>query len=270
MKDRTPDTGLIFDIKRFAVHDGPGIRITIFFKGCPLSCPWCHNPESRAREPEKRIQKHRIKDIEFQSEETIGKYYTVDELMSHLRREKVFMDHSEGGVTFSGGEPLLQVGFLEKILKACKEEGMHTAVDTSGFASRSAFERILPYTDLFLYDIKHLDNTKHEQYTGVSNQLILDNLALLVDKGKPVQIRFPVIPGINDDESHIIQWRQFLQKYQGGQIKMLNLLPYHKVNQKYQNLNQDFTLQTLEPPTNNKLEAIKQKLQSNIKIKIGG
>jgi pyruvate formate lyase activating enzyme len=168
-------------------------------KGCPLSCWWCHNPEGISPEPETVEQIQKVGDKEFNVTEQAGKYYTADDVIGIMDKEKIFISESKGGVTFSGGEPMLQPEFLLEALRKCKSAGYHTAVDTSGYSKAESYKSILPYTDLFLFDIKHLDDTKHFQYTGVSNDLILNNLQLLLDSGKDIWIRVPVIPGINDD-----------------------------------------------------------------------
>jgi pyruvate formate lyase activating enzyme len=225
--------GIIFDIRRFATHDGPGIRTTVFFKGCSLSCRWCHNPESIDPRPF-RFQKKIMLDEEwFAQEEWVGREYTVDEVMHILLRDKVFYEESGGGITFSGGEPLLQPEFLAELLEACRQEGLHTAVDTSGQVHRKFFDRILPFTSLFLYDYKHYDAARHMQSTGFSNELINDNLQYLLKSGKPVRIRIPVIPSFNHTENDMAEMALFLKSLQGN-IEQVDLLPYHTLgNNKY-------------------------------------
>ena len=166
-------TGYVFDIKKFAIHDGPGIRTTVFLKGCPLRCWWCHNPES-------------IKQIKIDennsctaSETSIVRKYSVNELLKIIQKDLIFYDESDGGVTFSGGEPLIQIDFLELILQKCKSEYIKTAIDTCGYVKTESFERIYKYTDLFLYDLKLFDDELHRKYTGVSNNLIKENLEFL-------------------------------------------------------------------------------------------
>src|SRR5450759_4092752 len=176
--------GLIFSIKRYSIHDGPGIRVTVFMKGCPLNCSWCHNPEGISPFPETVLQTNRIGDKEFSSNVEAGKYYTVNDILEILDKEKVFINQSKGGVTFSGGEPMIQFEFLLEALKACKEVGYHTAIDTSGYSSAENYKSIIPFTDLFMFDIKHLDEKRHIELTGVSNIGILDNYKLLLESGK--------------------------------------------------------------------------------------
>jgi pyruvate formate lyase activating enzyme len=225
--------GIIFDIRRFATHDGPGIRTTVFFKGCPLSCRWCHNPESIDTRPFV-FQKKVIVDEEwFEHEEWVGREYTVDEVLHILVRDKVFYEESGGGVTFSGGEPLLQPEFLAELLEACHNEGLHTAVDTSGQVHRKFLALILPLTDLFLFDYKHYDPAKHTQSTGFSNEMINGNLQYLLKSGKPVRIRIPVIPSFNYTENEMTEMMLFLKSLDGS-IEQVDLLPFHTLgNNKY-------------------------------------
>jgi pyruvate formate lyase activating enzyme len=263
--------GLLFDIKRYAIHDGPGIRVTFFLKGCPLSCWWCHNPESRSPEPEKLIRIDRIGEKEFQREEVVGTYYSVPDILKIVQKERVFIDQSGGGVTFSGGEPMLQSPFLEAALRACKDIGLHTAVDTSGLAAPSIFRKIMPFTDLFLFDIKHLDDALHRQYTGVSNKLILDNFQMLADRGQALMIRVPIIPGINDDEEHLRLLKEFLSKNNLPNIREVNLLPYHEIAGKYRWCRQEHKMDGLKPPSGERMDALVQLLEgSGLKIKLGG
>src|SRR5512133_1552316 len=166
--------GLIFSVKRYSIHDGPGIRVTFFMKGCPLSCMWCHNPEGISPLSETIVKTEKVGERAFSRNEDVGKFYTVDEILQILDKERVFMNESKGGVTFSGGEPMLQAEFLVRALKACKENGYRTAVDTSGYSSPENYKSVIPYTDLFLFDLKHLDDAKHIESTGVSNIGILD------------------------------------------------------------------------------------------------
>jgi pyruvate formate lyase activating enzyme len=225
--------GIIFDIRRFATHDGPGIRTTVFFKGCPLSCRWCHNPESIDTRPFKFNKKVMVDGEWFEHEEWVGRSYTVGEVMDTLVRDKVFYEESGGGVTFSGGEPLLQPEFLAKILEACQREGLHTAVDTSGQVRRKFLDPVLPFTNLFLFDYKHYDPAKHRQSTGSSNEIINENLRYLVKCGKQVRLRIPVIPSFNYNENDMAEMVLFLKSLD-GRIDQVDLLPYHTLgNNKY-------------------------------------
>ena len=184
--------GIIFNIQRFAIHDGPGIRTTVFFKGCPLRCWWCHNPESHKILPEKfdGCNLRRGFDQSFSmNKDEIGKEISVDELMNEIVKDRVFYEESGGGVTFSGGEPLMQPEFLIESLKECKALGIHSAVDTSGYTSEGVIDRVSSYADLFLFDLKLMNDDVHEKYTGVSNQIILKNLIELDQLGKKIIIK---------------------------------------------------------------------------------
>jgi pyruvate formate lyase activating enzyme len=196
------------------VHDGPGIRTTVFFKGCPLSCWWCHNPESQDFKSEKSIRNLILSGERFERSETTGKLMSVDEVMFEVLKDQLFYDESGGGVTFSGGEPLMQEMFLLDLLKACKQKGLHTTLDTSGYAPKKVLENIAEHVDLFLYDLKIIDNTLHKKYTGVSNRSILENLKFLYRTGKNVIIRFPVIPGITDTTENINNMKEFITNHQ--------------------------------------------------------
>lgn len=264
--------GLIFSIKRYSVHDGPGIRVTFFMKGCPLSCTWCHNPEGIAAHQEQVIQTRRVGEREFSEKVEVGRYYSIDNILEILERERVFIDQSKGGVTFSGGEPMIQSEFLLEALKACKANGYHTAVDTSGYSSAANYKAISEFTDLFLFDIKHLDYRKHLKFTGVSNREILDNFQALLESGKEMMVRIPVIPGFNDDPVHIEKIKQFLLTNKTNSIKGINLLPFHKIgSSKYQRFNLQNRMEKIEPPSNGKMQDLKKSfLETGLKTKIGG
>jgi pyruvate formate lyase activating enzyme len=264
--------GLIFSIKRYSVHDGPGIRVTFFMKGCPLSCWWCHNPEGISSEPETVDQIQKVGEKEFRVEEKAGKYYTPDEIVEILEKEKIFISESKGGVTFSGGEPLLQPEFLLEVLNRCKSEGFHTAVDTSGYAKAEQYMPILQYTDLLLFDIKHLDDIKHFRYTGVSNDLILNNLKLILDNGKDVWLRVPVVPGINDDSGHLEMLKSFIVKNKCSNLKKINLLSYHKIgSSKYKKFRVPYRMNGIEQPSSSRMQELKKYFEeTGIKVKIGG
>ncbi len=239
--------GYIFDIKRFAVHDGPGIRTTIFFKGCPLSCWWCHNPESRDSAPQKTFKHLSIEGKVFERQEITGYEIDVDDLIRQVVRDRIFYEESGGGVTLSGGEPLFQSEFCVELLKSLKEARLHTAVDTTGYAPKDVILQVIPYTDLFLFDLKLMDDEKHLKYTGVSNKGILDNLKLIVEARKQVIIRFPVIPGITDTSENVESMLDFLPPFHhlappsSASLRFaispfeIHLLPYHNsAKNKYQ------------------------------------
>ena len=254
--------GIIFDLKKFAIHDGPGIRSTVFFKGCPLRCHWCHNPEgiSRAMEvmvstqrcladcreclelcPEKALTKCN-KGIALNRDlcngcglcadacpakglQMAGRKVNIDQVMAELAKDAIFYQGSNGGVTYSGGEPLAQIDFLHELLLACKERGWHTSVDTCGHAPFANFEKIMPLVDLFLYDLKIIDPVKHRRFTGVSNHLILENLPKLSCTALSLAIRIPLIPGNNDSETDIKQLADFCASL--PRAHSVHLLPYH-------------------------------------------
>ena len=264
--------GLIFSVKKYSIHDGPGIRVTFFMKGCPLSCIWCHNPEGISSSQETVIRTNRIGDREFSNNEEVGKYYTTENIIEILDKEKVFINQSEGGITFSGGEPMMQIEFLREALMTCKSNGYHTAIDTSGYSSAENFKSIIPFTDLFLFDIKHLDEKRHIELTGISNIGILDNYKLLLESGKDIMVRFPVIPGFNDDPDHLERLKQFLTKTKTGSIKKINLLPFHKIgSSKYKRFNIPYRMGSVEPPSGEKMKLMKEFFRdTGIKVKIGG
>ncbi len=265
------DTVLLFDIQRASFVDGPGIRTTVFFKGCNLKCAWCHNPESQSQKTEMMFYKNRctgcgkcrekcpnnLEKCNFcgkcvlycphDAREICGREYTVDEVMREIVKDKAFYENSGGGVTFSGGECMLQIDFLEEILKKCKEEGIHTAVDTAGHLPPEYFERIIPYTDLFLYDVKISDTEKHKKYVGVGNELILSNLKKLLDRGCRVIVRTPVIVGVNDSEEEIEAIKKIAEK-----AEKIELLPYHAMGEhKYSALGKNEP--KFSPPTEEKM-----------------
>lgn len=252
---------IIFDIVRNSFVDGPGIRTTVFFKGCNLKCAWCHNPESQDFDKQMMFYKDKCigcgkcKSICPNKEactlcgkctlfcpkdarKVCGKEYTVEEVFSEVIKDKIFYENSGGGVTFSGGECMLQVDFLLEILKKCKENNIHTAVDTAGHASFDSFEKILPYTDLFLYDIKCFDEDLHKKYTGVSNALILENLKKLFENKAKVWIRMPIIKGVNNSVEEMQKINNFLIGC--GNPEKIELLPYHKMGEnKYNAINKE-------------------------------
>jgi pyruvate formate lyase activating enzyme len=264
--------GLIFSVKRYAIHDGPGIRVTFFMKGCPMSCRWCHNPEGISPQPEKVKQVNKVGDKEFLKTEEVGKLYSAEDLLVILEKERVFIDQSKGGVTFSGGEPMMQSDFLLEALKACRGKGFHTCVDTSGFSSADRFKKIIPFTDLFLFDLKHLDSIKHKKFTGVSNKIILSNYKLIFKGGKDIIIRIPVIPGFNDDTDHLNRLRQFLLETKSEHLIMINLLPYNKIGtSKYKKFNIPNKMENVEQPSSRRMKELKAFFSDlGVRVKIGG
>jgi pyruvate formate lyase activating enzyme len=256
-------TGLICDIKKFALFDGPGIRTTVFFKGCPLNCWWCQNPEAIRELPEEAPTNGNPG-----NENVVGKKISVEALMEEIQKDSVFYEESDGGVTFSGGEPLLQSVFLKAVLDYCKESGIHTALDTSGYAPWSAFEKINPIVDLFLYDIKLIDEKKHIKYTGFSNDLILKNLAKL-PTSNDVVIRIPLIPGITDTTDNLDQIIKYLKAM--PQIIGVELLPFnHFSKSKYKRFNFGLKIGNVKTQTSQELEQIAwmfKDLQTSIHIR---
>ncbi len=286
---------LISDIKRFAVHDGDGIRTTVFFKGCPLKCRWCHNPEGISRKPQlsyiakKCIQCgtcigrcpagahqffpeghvfHRdrclscgtcVEECLGQALKLYGREITVDELMPHLLADADFYESSGGGVTLSGGEPLMQASFCRELLERLKKEDIRTAVDTCGYASRQAVEAVMPYTDVFLYDLKAVDEEVHKRCTGVSNRPILENLRYINSCGKDVEIRIPYVPGMNDGE--IEGMGGFLKDLSA--VRCVKVLPYHGfAASKYEALGMENPLPRTESPGDEVLAQAVARLRS--------
>ncbi|MCF8378016.1 MAG: glycyl-radical enzyme activating protein [Bacteroidales bacterium] len=261
---------LIYDIKRFAVHDGPGIRTTIFFKGCPLECWWCHNPESRRAEIEHTQKINKLDGKKFTTQIQTGKPWKVEDLMKEIRKEKPFMFESGGGVTLSGGEPLFYPEYLEQVLDALRTENIHTAIDTSGYASEEIFTRLALKADLFLYDIKHMNNDLHKKYTGVGNITILKNLEFLHKSRIPVIIRFPLIPGINDG-SNVIEMRNYLLDY-CPEFKEIHILPYHNIaSHKYRQFGIENKMPGQTEPSQRQINDVKNTfMESGFLVKIGG
>ncbi|MFA9379663.1 MAG: glycyl-radical enzyme activating protein [Acetanaerobacterium sp.] len=270
--------GIIFDIKKLAVHDGPGIRTTVFFKGCPLACIWCHNPEGIGRRPELGFFErkcsncgacaavcptgaHKMTDdgkhildralcthcfacvgaCLWEALTIYGRVVSVDEVFEELLADKNFFTESGGGVTISGGEPLTQPEFAAALLRRCTEAGIHTCVDTSGSVPWKAIERVLPYTRMFLYDVKFFDEDLHIRYTGVSNKLILENLTKLGSCDVPIEIRIPIIPHINDSEEQLKKTAGLLAGIPS--ISGVRILPYNELAQtKYTLIGVDSTV----------------------------
>ena len=299
--------GLIFDIRKFSLHDGPGIRTTVFFKGCPLACLWCHNPESQSMaqeimlwearcircgtcfktcaleaigpDAENRIRTDRdvcivcgscISACASDAREVVGKCMNVTEVMGEIERDVIFFEESGGGVTFSGGEPLAQLAFLTELLKGSKALDIHTAVDTSGYTPWKSLDSIRPFTDLFLFDLKLIDETRHRQFTGVPNGLILYNLRALSELGHHIIIRVPIIPGITDDAQNLNR----IAEYAAGlpNLDRIDLLPYHEsAKGKYERLGKEYTLVEVRQPSEERMqEAVHLMEQYDLSVKIGG
>lgn len=249
--------GILFDIKRFAVHDGPGIRVTFFMSGCPLDCWWCHNPECRSLTPGNGNAER-------------GRKLSVQEALSEIEKEILFLDESGGGATFSGGEPLMQPEFLKAALKACRQKEIHTILDTSGYAPPEVLESIAEEVDLFHFDLKLANDEEHQKYTGVSNTLIFANLKRLTEWGTAVIIRFPVVPGITDGEANVAGIAERI--ISTGEIGEVHLLPYHKTAEgKYERLELRNRMPGVEPPPENVMERVAISFEEHgLKVKIGG
>ncbi len=260
--DQRPVTGRIFDIQRFSIHDGPGIRTIIFFKGCRLRCRWCCNPESQEYDIQQMLVQGKTK--------VIGRDVTVDEVMDEIKKDLVYYRRSGGGVTLSGGEALLQPEFALALLKACKEFGINTAIESTGFADFSVIEQYLPYLDTFLMDIKHMDSRKHEAFTGRPNELILENARKIAQAGANLIIRVPVVPTFNASREEIKAIAAFAASLPG--VTQLHLLPYHRLGQdKYEGLGRSYSLAHITPPDNNTMDDLLiAASESGLQCQIGG
>ena len=254
--------GRIFNIQRFSIHDGPGIRTIVFFKGCFMRCAWCCNPESQ----EYAIQTM----IENGKEKIVGRDVTVGELMPELLADASYYRRSGGGITLSGGEILGQPDFARDLLHACKQNGLHTAVESTANAPFETIEKILPYLDLYLMDIKHMDSAKHKEYTRAGNELILENAKKLANSDVELIIRTPVVPSFNDSPEEIKAIAKFAATLPG--VKEHHLLPYHRLGQdKYDGLGRKYTLTEILPPTKERMEYLLSVAEeSGLKCQIGG
>ena len=284
-------TGTVFDIRKYSIHDGPGIRTAVFFKGCPLECRWCHNPEGRSYQPELifraarcilcddcllvcpneaitrqgdaiQVDRRRctvsgecVATCNAEALQMVGREMTVQQVISEIERDSVFYEQSGGGVTCTGGEPFGQPIFLLELLSACRERGISTAVDTSGFTPWRVLDEIRPLVDLFLYDLKLMEATRHRQWTGVSNEVIMSNLWKLSKLGQKIIVRIPLVPGINDDEENLRQTGKFLASLPN--IPPVELLPYHNIaDGKYTGLGVEYALPGIHSPTPERMKEI--------------
>lgn len=254
--------GRIFDIQRYSIHDGPGIRTLVFLKGCVLRCRWCCNPESQ----EYRIQTMKVDG----KEQTIGRDVTVEEVMEEVLKDYRYYERSGGGITLSGGETLCQPEFAAALLGECKEAGLHTAIESTACAPYEAIEKILPYLDLYLMDIKHRNSDKHREFTGKSNELILKNAKRLAKDAKELVIRVPVIPGFNHTPEEIRAIAEFAASL--PKVKELHLLPYHRLGQdKYNGLGRKYLLDGVEPLTERDMEPLLYEVErTGLRGQIGG
>lgn len=283
-------SGTVFDIQRFSLHDGPGIRTIVFLKGCPLSCKWCSNPESQNMKPVIMYKKNEClhcgrcinacsrKAISFENKTFIdrsictgcgecanacpagalvvkGKTMTVQQLIRELKKDATTYRRSGGGITLSGGEPLVQYEFAAELLRACKAQGWDTAIETTGAGITEAVEKVIPYVDTVLLDIKHLDTEKHKKFTGIGNEQILKNAARISQISSTV-VRVPVIPGFNYSEEEIRVITEFAKMLRG--VRTIHLLPYHTFGEnKYDLLGRDYALADIKPLKPEELEHLK-------------
>ena len=271
--------GLVFNVQRYSIHDGPGLRTTVFMKGCPLGCAWCHNPESQLPATEfVRLRPlcmrcGRCTDDELDSPVVVGRneedvaacptgaLQGVGErlgsaaLVATLLRDRIFFDESGGGVTLSGGEPLAQAAFVTDVLRRLRAEGVHTALDTCGFAHWAELRDAAEHASLVLYDLKLMDSARHQAATGVPNDLILDNLRALAGIHPAIWIRIPVIPGVNDDDGNMAAAAAFIRSLPG--LRRVDLLPYHPTAEaKFARLGLDYSLHGTTPPDRQRLNAL--------------
>lgn len=254
--------GRIFDIQKFSVHDGPGVRTIVFLKGCVLRCKWCCNPES---------QHYEIEQMETGGKrKTVGQDVTVAEVMKEVLKDRVYYRRSGGGLTLSGGESLCQPEFAAALLRAAKDAGLNTAMESTACAPMDTIRALLPYLDLFLMDIKHIDSEKHKRFTGRDNHLILQNAKQLALEANHLIIRVPVIPTFNDTPEEIAAIAAFVSEIKpGGEI---HLLPYHRLGQdKYKGLGRRYELEGMLPPDDAKMQTLLDTaLKFGLRAQIGG
>jgi len=289
---------MVFNIQRYCIHDGPGIRTTVFINGCPLKCFWCQNPEGQSIRPQIFLNKDRctgcgrcvsacpkgiieifggksrtnrdvcdgcgkcVEACPNEARSLVGRWVSAEEVFDLVKKDYIFYEKSGGGVTLSGGDPLAQPEFSIAILKLCKDNNIHTAIETCGHAPWKTVKEVLQYVDLVLYDFKHMDPEKHKQYTGVSNNLILENVKRICHElSKPVWARIPIIPGYNDSPDNIESTAKFIKEL-GKSIQQVNLLPYHRLGEtKFERLEKEYPF-SIEPPSEEHLTNIKKIFES--------
>jgi len=308
MKNMEETRGAIFNIQHYSIHDGPGIRTTVFLKGCPLRCFWCQNPESQVLQPviffnaEKCTGCGRcvdvcpegaVKIVEGKSRTNrdlckgdgrcaevcpsearilMGRYVTAGEVFKDVSEDLIFYQNSRGGVTLSGGDPVAQPDFSASILRLCKDAGIHTAIDTCGFVKWETLKYLLGYVDLVLYDLKHMNPGLHKKYTGVSNEVILENAKKIhKELNTPMVARVPILPGYNDSEENLTKTAEFVSANLGNGVQV-HLLPYHKLGQtKYERMEEPQKIVLVEPPSDEYMETLKEVFLSfGLSATIGG
>lgn len=296
--------GLIFDIQRYSIHDGPGIRTLVFMKGCPLSCIWCCNPESQSPSQEIMVTPNKcigckrcievcptgaaekkdplearelcivcgscVKACPSTARQLVGRYMSLEEVMKEVEKDFPFYQRSGGGMTVTGGEPLMQADFVRMLLKSCQEKGIHTAIETCGYAEWKDFKNVLEYVDLTLYDIKYMNSEKHRELMGVGNELILQNAKKVAKLGKDMVIRVPVIPDCNDSLENMEAIAEFARTLEG--VEEIHLLPYHRLGEsKYDRLGKSYKLKGVKPLDKESLSKQKKVIESyQLKVQVGG
>ena len=298
--DEEAARGTVFNVQFFNLHDGPGTRTLVFLKGCPLSCKWCSNPESMNRLPELGLKRSmcdgcgkclevcpkqalffkddKILSVDRQSCNACGKCVTAcchevltiygremsaGEVFKEVYRDKMFYEGTGGGITVSGGEPLLQPHFLVAVLKLCRDAGIHTCLETTGYTSAKVYEQVLPLTDHVLFDLKHMDSSLHREFTGKSNRQILDNARLAAESGTPVMFRMPLVPGVNDTKQNIRATADFVRRLEGDNVHGIELMPYHRMGMgKYESLDRLYALNDLSPSDPDHVESVRQRFEA--------
>lgn len=298
-------SGMVFDIQRYSIHDGPGIRTLVFFKGCPLRCPWCANPESQLPHRELRFVKNLCNGCELcikachagavrkengsilfdrqkctvcgecadicptNAVSIVGEEKTVKEILEVLEKDRVFFENSGGGITLSGGEPLAQHEFAGAIMQVSREKGFHTAIETTGYQQWDLARQVFVHTDLVLFDIKLMDPLRHEKTVGVTNRLILSNAEKIAEMGKQMIIRVPIVPGYNDDSENLEETLAFAGSIGVNEV---HFLPYHRLGQpKYDQLGRCYELDDVKAPSKQEMEELVEKLKNpGVILKVGG
>lgn len=296
-------SGVVFNIERFAIHDGPGIRTLVFLQGCPLACLWCQNPEGQSKHPillffenkcvkclrcltacptgatfmskdgriavDRTLCENCFKCVEVcpsGARKASGRLMSSKEVVDELEKDFIFYRRSGGGITLSGGEPTMQPEFAAEVLKECRAKHIHTCIETCGYTPWGTLKRLLCYTDLVLYDIKHMDEEKHIRFTGVSNRLILANAKRIAVEGVKIVIRVPLITGFNDDVDNIRALAEFADDLG---VKCVDLLPYHRLGvSKYKLLQREYLLEHLEPPTKEHVSNLRDMLTSDYRLDV--